>query len=100
MYTSLAFVAFGAIILVALDYLNGRALLDRLKTEYPDQWKSLGSPTIGTANYAASRIALAKYIWTLSFLSLHDWRVNLNGVAAIVFQVALAICFLVGFFWT
>ena len=97
MSTLFVFAALGAVILVALDYTNGRALLNRLEAEYPEQWILLGRTTIGTANYAASRVALAKYIWTLSFLSLHDRRITLNGFAAMFFQVALGVCFLVAF---
>jgi hypothetical protein len=97
MNTLFLLLALGAIILGVLDYLNGRALLSRLETEYPEQWKLLGSPTTGTANYTASRLALAKYIWTLSFLSMNDRRINLHCFATIAFQVALAVCFFVAF---
>jgi hypothetical protein len=59
-------------VIFAGSWLNGIALLRRLRLAHPGVWENLGRPSIMDSNFAQSHWAIVRFVWSLHFAKEAD----------------------------
>ena len=81
-------------VIFASSWLNGIALLRRLRLAHPEAWKNLGYPSMMDSNFVKSHWALVHFVWTLRFTKETDPILTRYCVAAMFMEILLAVCFI------
>jgi len=80
-------------VIFAFSWLNGIALLRRLRLTHPEVWENLGRPSMMSGNFAKSHWTLVRFVWGLHFTKVADPLLTRYCVAAMFMEVLLAVCF-------
>jgi hypothetical protein len=81
-------------VIVAFSWLNGIALLRRLRLAHPKVWENLGRPSMMGSNFVKSHWTLVRFVWTLHFTNEADPILTRYCLAAMIMEVLLAFCFI------
>jgi hypothetical protein len=79
---------------LAISYANGTWLLHRIRAAHPDIWAKLGEPSLSQSNLGKSRLALARFVWTMQFRSLNDTGLSTRCFIAIGLEILMALMFI------
>lgn len=82
------------LLFLAISYINGYYLLQRLKVSHYDVWIALGTPKLGDSNVTRKWWIFLKFVWGGNFFHLNDSQLTFMCVTAMILELGVLIAFL------
>lgn len=82
------------LLFLAITYINGHFLMQRLKMSHHNVWVALGMPKLGDSNVSGKWWFFLKFVWSGKFLQLKDSQLTFMCVTAMILELGVFIAFM------